>query len=54
MISPSDLLVVIFAVGIVLAFVFATRRFLQHAQQHETAEDDPPVPASNREKSLDP
>jgi uncharacterized membrane protein YqiK len=54
MISPSDLLVVIVAVGIVLAFVFAVRRFIQHAQQHEAAEDDHPLPASNREKSSDP
>jgi len=54
MISPTDLLVVILAVGIVLAFVFIMRRLLQHAQQNEGAEDDPPLPTSKRGKASQP
>jgi hypothetical protein len=54
MISPTDLLVVIVAVGIVLAFVFITRRFLQRAQENEGAEDDPPLTTSHRGKASRP
>jgi uncharacterized membrane protein YqiK len=46
MISLADFMVVILAVGIVLAFVFTMRRFLRLAQQNEAAEDDPPAAAA--------
>ncbi len=39
MISFSDLLVVVFAVSIVLTFVVVSRRFIERAEQTETAED---------------
>lgn len=39
MISFGDLMVVVVAVGIVLSFVVAARRFIQRARETESAED---------------